>query len=147
MASRAPHVSMQDQLEFEQCGDVLGKGGPWPLAAYDFVQRGLQRTARRIHDQLDALHEQDRHVSGQELCLGLRDYAIEEYGLLAPMVLEVWHITRTDDFGRMVFAMIDQGLLQSRPEDSLDDFRAVYEFREAFDPRSLQSRIGEPSPY
>jgi uncharacterized repeat protein (TIGR04138 family) len=138
-------MSMQDQLEFEQCGGVLTNAGPWPLEAFDFVQRGLQDTARRIHDQLDALGERDHHVSGQELCLGLRDYAIDQYGLLAPMVLEMWHITRTDDFGRMVFAMIEEGLMQSRPEDALDDFRGVYDFREAFDPRSLQSRIGEPN--
>ena len=82
------------------------------MEAYDFVQRGLAETAHRIHEHVDAFGNQDRHVSGQELCLGLRDFAIDQYGLLAPMVLEMWRIRRTEDFGKMVFAMIDPRLRQ-----------------------------------
>ena len=125
--------------------EALSKAGPWPLEAYDFLQRGLGETADRVHAHA-TMYDQDRHVSGQELCMGLRDYAIEQYGLLAPMVLELWHVHRTEDFGRMVFAMIDQGLMHRRADDTLEDFCSVYDFREAFDERSLQARIGEPQP-
>lgn len=141
--SNAP-VHEPEELELPR--ESLAAIGPWPLEAYDFVQRGLQETAIRIHNQVDTFAQQDRHISGQELCLGLRDYAIDQYGLLAPMVLELWHIHRTDDFGRIVFAMIDLGLMRQRPEDSLDDFCGVYDFREAFDQQSLRERIGEPQP-
>ena len=128
--------------------ESLAAIGPWPLEAYEFVQRGLQATAVRIHDQqqVDTFAHQDRHISGQELCLGLRDYAIDQYGLLAPMVLELWHVHRTDDFGRIVFAMIEMELMHQRPEDSIEDFCGVYDFREAFDQQSLCERIGEPQP-
>jgi len=141
--SNAP-VHEPEQLDLLR--DSLAAIGPWPLEAYEFVQRGLQETAVRIHEHVDTFAQPDRHVSGQELCLGLRDYAIDQYGLLAPMVLELWHVHRTDDFGRIVFAMIDLGLMQQRPEDSVDDFCGVYDFREAFDQQSLQERIGEPQP-
>jgi len=41
-------------------------------------------------------------------------------------------VHRTDDFGRMVFAMIDAGLLTKTPQDSFEDFRGVFDFGEAF---------------
>jgi uncharacterized repeat protein (TIGR04138 family) len=137
-------VHEAEQLDLSR--EALAAIGPWPVEAYDFVQRGLQHTAVRIHEHVDSFAQPDRHVSGQELCLGLRDFAIEQYGLLAPMVLELWHVHRTDDFGKIVFAMIGLGLMQQRPEDSLDDFVGVFDFREAFDQQSLCERIGEPQP-
>ena len=137
---------MSDTSLLEQHESILRKAGPWPAEAYEFVRLGLQDTTRKLHEHIDAMQEQDRHVTGQELCLGLRDFAIDRFGLLAPMVLELWHINRTDDFGRMVFALIEVGEMQRRPEDCLEDFCGVYDFREAFDQRSLQARIGEPQP-
>ncbi|MEQ8845358.1 MAG: hypothetical protein RIB58_10945 [Phycisphaerales bacterium] len=74
-----------------------------------------------------------RHVSGQELCLGLRSLAVEKYGLLARTVLRGWGVGSTEDFGRIVYAMVEAGLLRTSERDSLDDFRGVYDFDEAFD--------------
>ncbi len=76
---------------------------------------------------------QSRHVTGQELCLGLRSLAVEKYGLLARTVLRGWGVRTTEDFGKIVYAMVDTGLLRTSEQDSLDDFRGVYEFDEAFD--------------
>ncbi|MCE9620082.1 MAG: hypothetical protein K8R92_09230 [Planctomycetes bacterium] len=109
---------------------LAAKAGPYPPVAYRFVREGLSRTVEVIHSQEST--EADRHVSGQQLCMGLREYAIERYGLLAPVVLRSWHVHRTDDFGRIVFAMIDAGLLSKTPQDSFDDFRGVFDFSEAF---------------
>ena len=86
--------------------EALSKAGPWPLEAYDFLQRGLGETADRVHAHA-TMYDQDRHVAGQELCMGLKIYALEQYGMLAPVVLRKWNINRTDDFGRIVFAMIE----------------------------------------
>lgn len=85
-------------------------------------------------DELDQIAEvESRHVSGQELCLGLRSLAVEKYGLLARTVLRGWGVSTTEDFGKIVYAMVDTGLLRTSENDSLDDFRGVYEFEEAFD--------------
>jgi uncharacterized repeat protein (TIGR04138 family) len=73
------------------------------------------------------------HISGQELCYGLRDLAIERWGLLAPVVLAAWGIRSTRDFGRMVFALVDNHLLQKQPDDCIEDFDDVYDFRAAFE--------------
>ena len=128
---------MSKQSTTARAADILAKAGPYPLAAYQFVQEGLRYTVRHVHDERvndpglpgAAVTE---HVSGQQLCLGLRDYAIDQYGLLALAVLGHWGIQRTDDFGRMVFAMIEAGAMSKTQQDTPEDFRAVYDFAEAF---------------
>lgn len=75
----------------------------------------------------------NRHIGGRELCWGLRDYALQRWGMLARCVLESWSIRTTEDFGRIVFGFIDLNMMQKQPQDSIDDFRSVFDFREAFD--------------
>jgi uncharacterized repeat protein (TIGR04138 family) len=111
---------------------MLDRAGPFPIEAFEFVRQGLSYTAQRIHEDPEALDDDERHVSGQDLCIGLRDFAIEQYGLLAPVVLSHWNIYRTEDFGRIVFAMIEEGMMSKTADDTLEDFCAVYDFREAF---------------
>ena len=74
-----------------------------------------------------------RHVSGQQLCTGMRDLAVRRWGLLAGTVLRRWGIRSTLDFGRIVYALIDAGMMSRTPDDSLDDFKAVFDFSAAFD--------------
>jgi uncharacterized repeat protein (TIGR04138 family) len=88
------------------------------------------------------MQSDSRHVSGQQLCLGLRDYAIKRYGMMAPAVLRAWNLRATDDFGRIVFAMIDHGLMSKTADDSLEDFRSVYDFDEAFAREELLRHVG-----
>jgi uncharacterized repeat protein (TIGR04138 family) len=88
------------------------------LAALEFVQQRLP---------------QRRHLTGPELAEGCRDLALARYGVLARTVLEHWGIRSTADFGEVVFALVDTGLLMSQPHDSKDDFIGVYDFHEAFD--------------
>ena len=107
--------------------------GPYPPEAFAFVQHGLRYTIDQIRRHDPSMPEEGRHVSGQELCLGLRDFAVRQYGLLARTVFSRWNITQTDDFGRIVFAMVEHGLMRKTDEDSIDDFRSVYDFEEAFE--------------
>lgn len=87
------------------------------LAAIEFLQSRL--TVRR-------------HVTGQELAWACRDFAVRQFGLLAPEVLGFWGVRRTDDFGRIVYVLIGAGLLSTQPTDREEDFAAVFEFGEAF---------------
>lgn len=114
---------------------LLRRLAPYPPEAFQFVSEGLSHTVRSIHghrDESSTDADESRHISGQQLCMGLRRYAIERYGLMARSVLTRWNITSTDDFGRIVFAMIDAGLMRKTDEDSLDDFQGVFDFHEAF---------------
>jgi uncharacterized repeat protein (TIGR04138 family) len=111
---------------------VVEDVGLYPPEAYAFIQKGLNHTVQKAHGkQKDP--KASRHVTGQDLCDGLREVALTEWGRLARTVLRRWNITSTLDFGRMVFAMVDAGLMQKTDDDSLEDFRNVYDFRAAFE--------------
>ena len=123
----------------------------YPIDAFLFVQRGLDFTVRRTHGEalvstdpddavdLDELNnEHSRHVSGAQLCWGLRDFAIEQYGLLARTLLKRWHIRESADFGRIVFAMVDNGLMLKTDDDTLADFTDIFEFDQAFSPEAIK---------
>ena len=113
--------------------------GPFPREAFQFVRDGLAHAVEMTHGegQLGDETDESKHVSGQQLCLGLRDYAIEKYGRLARTVLDHWGLRSTDDFGRIVFAMVEVGLMRKTDEDTPEDFANVYDFDEAFAPSQL----------
>jgi uncharacterized repeat protein (TIGR04138 family) len=112
---------------------AVAKTTKYPPGAFEFVQQGLEFTVNRLHGQAKADNEPgSRHVTGQDLCMGLRDYAIAQYGLLARTVLRRWQITRCEDFGEMVFAMVDAGLMHKNEDDSIRDFVDVFDFADAF---------------
>ena len=107
--------------------------GVYPPEAYAFVQQGLSFTVQKLHGKKKDDPKANRHVSGQNLCDGLRELALNQWGRLARTVLRRWNITCTLDFGRIVFAMVDAGLMQKTDEDTLEDFRNVFDFRAALE--------------
>ncbi len=119
---------------------IRRSAGLYPPQAFAFVQAGLRHTVERLSEARErdenslasSEAENGRHVNGQELCIGLRDYAVSQYGLLARTVLEQWNIRRTEDFGRIVFMMVEAGLLRKTDEDSIEDFTGVFDFDEVF---------------
>jgi uncharacterized repeat protein (TIGR04138 family) len=120
---------------------VKDHAGPYKPAAFCFVQDGLRHTTDRLFDELaDAPDPSDRHVSGQQLCMGLREHAIAQFGPMARTVLASWGIRRTEDFGKVVFALLNAGVLRKTDADSIDDFAAVYDFAEAFGDALERSR-------
>ena len=92
--------------------------------AYEFVLQGLGFTQKKL--------KKTAHVTGVQLAGGLRDYAINQYGALAARVLLHWGIRQTQDFGNIVFNLIEKKILSKTKEDSLLDFDAVYDFKAAF---------------
>ncbi len=123
--------------------DLYRKDLPYPEGAYDFVREGLGYTQMRMVADAGLGADEPRHIKGQELCLGLRDFAIERWGLLAPAVLKHFRIHRTEDFGRIVFALVNEGDLSKTAEDSLADFRGVFDLTEAFSEAALLAGIGQ----
>jgi uncharacterized repeat protein (TIGR04138 family) len=125
---------------------ALEKNAPYPMEAFAFVREGLDHTERRLHGEMPEgpLDEEDvhqRHVDGGELSLGLMNFAIRKYGMMAETVLAHWSIIRTDDFGRIVFAMIEQGLMSKTDEDDLEDFFGVRPFSTAFSPATVKQAL------
>ncbi|HVU65060.1 MAG TPA: Minf_1886 family protein [Phycisphaerales bacterium] len=133
---------------------IRSRAAQFPDEAFEFVREGVRHTVqlmhgpgksagRRIHrtpltqstlTDPAACEQSDesRHISGQQLCLGLRDFAVHRYGLLAGVVLDRWGVKRTDDFGTIVYALIDRKELRASTRDSIEDFKGVYDFAETF---------------
>jgi uncharacterized repeat protein (TIGR04138 family) len=99
--------------------------------SYYFVREGLDFTLKMLkkHAQTQPAH---RHVTGQELLEGLRRYALDQFGPMSRTVLDYWGIRRCEDFGEIVFNMVEKGILGKQDQDSRDDFRGGYDFDEAF---------------
>lgn len=122
------------------------------MAAEDIdLEEVMQRREEGVLDAMvseaieDAggLEQLNRHIGGQELCWALRDLAVLKWGWLGPVVLRTWGITGTLDFGRVVFDLIRRGRLQRQPHDRLEDFRDVFDFREAFHSSLHLKTIGD----
>lgn len=82
---------------------------------------------------LDECDEEQVHITGVELLEGIRQLALERYGLMARCVFASWGVTTTEDFGRIVFDLVEQGKMRKTDRDQLDDFYGVYDFEQAFD--------------
>jgi uncharacterized repeat protein (TIGR04138 family) len=104
---------------------IRARGGAFDERGYFFVLAAIEYLQTRLPVR--------RHVTGPELAWACRDLARERFGLLARGVLAHWGLTRSDDFGRVVYTLVDVGLLVTQPGDSEDDFRSVFEFESAFD--------------
>ena len=120
---------------------LAGSTGPYPVEAFHFVREGLSYAAHRVHEDIASVAEADRHITGQQLCLGLRDFAIDRYGMLAPAVLGHWNIRRTEDFGRIVFNLVEAGEMGKTDQDDIKDFAAGYDFDQAFPPETGDVRV------
>jgi len=110
---------------------IIREDGRYPPEAYRFLQEGLARATAAVHGQ-DALFAGQRHVTGQQICQALRELAIERWGMLARTVLSKWNIHETMDFGNMVYLLIEHGFMRKSESDSIEDFRDVFDFEEAF---------------
>lgn len=131
MATTNQHLEVQALLD----------SGPYPIEAYNFVLAGLEHTQERAFEDGPMLPSEDRHIRGQQLSLGLRDLAIARWGFMAPVVLEHWNVHRTEDFGRIVFALVEVRRMTKTTEDTIEDFRGVFDFDEAFSRDALVADI------
>ena len=109
----------------EKIQKLIDQNPHYKFEAYSFILSAL-------HFTMSSLPE-PRHTTGREFCEGIRKYAIDQFGPLARTVLDYWGIKQTVDFGKLVFALVDIGLMRKTEEDSLDDFTNVYDFKTAFD--------------
>jgi len=109
--------------------------------AYHFVREGLDYTQQSISKQEEGTV---RHISGQELLGGMRAHALEQYGPMALLVLNEWGLTRGEDFGEIVFNMVEHELLAKTEDDTRTDFAGGYTFDEAFRQPFLPPAAPEP---
>ncbi len=104
---------------------IIEKDSRYDAEAYGFVLSSLHFLLVKKRKR--------RHVSGQELLEGIRQYGLRQFGPMTRTVLGYWGIKSTADFGEIVFNLVKFGLMRKSSEDSKDDFNNVYDFKKAFD--------------
>ena len=121
-----PETAQGAGQEGDAVGAILARDSRYGREAYSFVMAALQHTVEKL--------EERRHVTGQELLSGIRELGRERFGMMAPAVFRAWGIRKTDDFGRVVFNLVEAKVLSKREEDSVEDFRDGFDFGSAFEP-------------
>jgi len=120
--------------------EVVRQDSRYAYEAYEFVFYALHHTQKLLGREPPPDHdgrephpggEPHHHVSGPELLHGIRDLALREFGRMARTVFRMWGIDRTDDFGEIVFNLIEGGLMSKTSEDDRHDFRSVYDLDRA----------------
>jgi uncharacterized repeat protein (TIGR04138 family) len=119
--------------------DILARiracDGSYHERAYLFVLAAIEFLQSRLPSR--------RHVTGGELAWACRDLAVARFGLLAEGVLDYWGVRRTEDIGRIVFVLVEVGLLTTQPTDREADFAGIYRFETAFrEPYSWEGVTG-----
>jgi uncharacterized repeat protein (TIGR04138 family) len=102
----------------------------YAAGAYHFMRHALDYTVKEVHkaDPNRASH----HISGAELSDGARIWALDQYGPMAFTLLREWGIQRTDDFGEIVFNLIEYQVFGKTDDDKREDFTACFDFHQAF---------------
>ena len=98
--------------------------------AYLFVRRSLDFTWKKSGKT--AVKGKAKHISGRELLDGIRELALEEYGPMTKTLFENWGIKKTDDFGQIVFNLVNYKVFGKSENDSPRDFENYYNFKDAF---------------
>jgi uncharacterized repeat protein (TIGR04138 family) len=93
--------------------------------AYEFVMEALNYTQKKF--------KRVKHVTGEELLEGIKQLLMHKFGPLTITVLTHWGITSTEDFGNIVFRLVDNKILSKDSDDKVDSFQNGYDFNEVFD--------------
>ena len=118
--------------------ELLKNDSRYKIEAYEFVREALAYA----HDKLglgsrdseeDSETSVERHLTGQQLCVASREHAIEQFGMMAKVVLNSWGIHSTSDFGEVVYNLISIDLMKRSKSDRREDFDGVFDFETAFE--------------
>ena len=132
------------KIGFAEALDSIVTSDPrYQREAYIFLRDALDFTTKQ---QKKVKGTTVRHVSGPDLLGGVRQYALREFGPMVITVFDSWGIRSTEDIGHMVFNLIGAGIFGKTDEDSIEDFKAVYDFQEAFAKPFAPEKKTEPRP-
>jgi len=114
----------------EAVEDIIARDNRYDSEAYAFVRDALDYTIKLR--KKSSKEEVQRHVSGQELLEGVRQYALKEFGPMVITVFTYWGILQCEDVGNIVFNLIKKEIFGKSDHDKIEDFKSGFDFREAF---------------
>jgi uncharacterized repeat protein (TIGR04138 family) len=120
---------------FPKLAEIVRRDPRYAYEAYQFVQEALEFTQQKLGrspkaEQAEEV-EPEHHVRGWELLDGIRELALREFGFMARTVFRMWGIQRTDDFGEIVFNLVECNLMSKTDDDDRRDFHNVFDLDEA----------------
>ena len=117
--------------------ELLQQDQRYHLEAYQFVREALAYAQEilQMKAAAESPEEGENHITGQQLCEGIRQYSLQQYGNMAKTVLNTWGIFATGDFGEIVYNLIRIRHMKKSDSDRREDFDDVYDFETAFDPQ------------
>lgn len=131
------------KVPFEQAvSDAVHVDTRYPADAYQFLRDALDHTIKTLEKGNRGAVS---HVSGMELCLGMKHYALQQFGPMVPTIFEAWGLHTTRDIGEMVFNLIRTGAFSRSESDRVEDFENIYTFAEAFEKPFLPTRGVKPT--
>ncbi len=113
--------------------EIIKKDKRYSIQAYQFIFEALDYTATKLGKKFNSSEEEERHVTGQELAEGIKQCALERFGFMTRKVFEQWGITKSEDFGEIVFNLVKSRLMGKTESDTLEDFKDIYDFEREFD--------------
>jgi uncharacterized repeat protein (TIGR04138 family) len=131
-------------MYFPKLAEIVRKDPRYAYEAYQFVQEALEYTQKKLGRRAEEgeAAEAQHHVRGWELVDGIRELALREFGFMARTVFRMWGIERTDDFGEIVFNLVESNLMSKTDDDDRKDFHNVFDLDEAL-VKGFQLRLDE----
>jgi len=108
---------------------IVAEDSRYQPEAYAFLNEALAVTLKRRKKSKKDLAV---HVSAAEFLDGFRLHGLQECGPMAVTVFAYWGVRSCEDVGNMVFNLVRIGVFGKTDEDTLESFRAVYDFQDAF---------------
>jgi uncharacterized repeat protein (TIGR04138 family) len=114
----------------EKLRAIALRDGRFSPEAYYFLFEALEAAVKLAGKE--GLQGAARHVTGKEVLAGMREHALTVFGPLTPQVWRSWGIHETLDWGRVVFVLVDAGMLKRQDEDRLEDFADGFDLERTF---------------
>jgi len=120
---------MQSVSFTEALDAITARDTRYDREAYVFLRDALEYTLKkRRKTQKDAPTD----VPASELLDGFRLYALKECGPMARLVLDYWGVRSSEDIGHLVFNLVQANVFSKTDRDTIEEFRAGFDFDEAF---------------
>ena len=118
--------------------DICEKDKRYRRDAYEFIMEALGFTQKKMR--------RPKHITGEELLSGIREFLLERFGPMTLSVLNHWGVKTTEDFGNIVFNLVNHKVLSKTDEDSIESFKNGYDFNQVFGAeyqKQLHKKIGK----
>lgn len=113
------------EQDYEQIFESIAESdGRYSSDAYEFVMDALTFTQKKM--------KAPRHVTGDELLDGIKNLLLKKFGPMTMTMLEHWGVKSTEDFGNIVFNLVENKVLTKTEDDSIESFRDRYDFDKVF---------------